>query len=162
MQKKRKLVAALACRNNGSRLFGKPLQNLDVNKGIKIIDNLIECIKSIEEIDNIVLGIAEGVENDIFKEIAMQKKIDFIIGDETDVLGRLIKCAEKVNATDVFRITSENPFLYFQSVKKLWKEFLDYNIDAIFQDEIVDGCGFEIITLAALKESHLKGEKKNG
>ena len=47
MQKKRKLVAALACRNNGSRLFGKPLQNLDVNKGIKIIDNLIECIKFI-------------------------------------------------------------------------------------------------------------------
>ena len=77
MQKKRKLVAALACRNNGSRLFGKPLQNLDVNKGIKIIDNLIECIKSIEEIDNIVLGIAEGVENDIFKEIAMQKKNRF-------------------------------------------------------------------------------------
>jgi spore coat polysaccharide biosynthesis protein SpsF len=161
MKKKRKLVAALACRNNGSRLFGKPLQNLDESKGVKIIDNLIDCIRSIDEIDEIVLGIAEGVENNIFKEIAIQKKINYIEGDEIDVLGRLIKCAEKVNATDVFRTTSENPFLYFQSVKKLWEEYLDNDIDAIFQDDIVDGCGFEIITLSALKESHRKGETKH-
>ena len=31
----RKLVAALACRINGSRLYGKPLQNLDIEKDIK-------------------------------------------------------------------------------------------------------------------------------
>ena len=59
---KRKL-AALACRNNGSRMFGKPLQNLDEKEGIKIIDNLIDCLKSINEIDEVVLGIAEGIEN---------------------------------------------------------------------------------------------------
>ncbi len=28
----RKLVACLACRNEGTRLYGKPLQNLDVKK----------------------------------------------------------------------------------------------------------------------------------
>ena len=38
---KRKLVAALACRNNGSRLFAKPLQNLDEKKNLKVIDYLI-------------------------------------------------------------------------------------------------------------------------
>ncbi len=161
MRKKRKLVAALACRNNGSRMFGKPLQNLDEIEGIKIIDNLIACLQSLEEIDKIVLGIAEGIENEIFKKIAKQKNIDFIIGDENDVLGRLIKCAEKVDATDIFRTTSENPFLYFQSVNKLWNEFIKNDIDAIFQDDIVDGCGFEIITLSALKKSHLNGENRH-
>ena len=39
---KRKLVAALACRNQGSRLYGKPLQNLDIEKGIRIIDNIVD------------------------------------------------------------------------------------------------------------------------
>ena len=34
----RKLVAAIACRNNGSRLYGKPLQNLDVIKKITFGD----------------------------------------------------------------------------------------------------------------------------
>ena len=36
---KKKLVAALACRNQGTRLYGKPIQNLDIENGITIIDN---------------------------------------------------------------------------------------------------------------------------
>ena len=47
----RKLVAALACRINGSRLYGKPLQNLDIEKGISILDNIIGCLKQIQVID---------------------------------------------------------------------------------------------------------------
>ena len=38
----RKLVAAIACRNQGSRLYGKPIQNLDVEDGITILDNNAE------------------------------------------------------------------------------------------------------------------------
>ena len=38
---KSKLVAAIACRNQGTRLYGKPIQNLDVENGIRIIDNII-------------------------------------------------------------------------------------------------------------------------
>ena len=30
---KKKLVAALACRNQGTRLYGKPIQNLDIENG---------------------------------------------------------------------------------------------------------------------------------
>ena len=158
---KRKLVAAIACRNKGTRLYGKPLQNLDEKKGIRIIDNIISCIREINVIDEIVLGIAEGPENEIFKLIAKEKKIDFIIGDEENVLSRLIKCGEKSKASDIFRITSESPFLYFQSVDSLWNEYKRENLDAIFQDDIIDGCGFEIISLKSLKKSHLKGLEKH-
>ena len=70
----RKLVAALACRNKGSRLYGKPLQNLDVKGEIRIIDHIIDHLKQIEIIDSIVLGIAEGKENEIYREIADEKK----------------------------------------------------------------------------------------
>jgi len=158
---KRKLVAAIACRNKGSRLYGKPLQNLDEKKGIRIIDNIINCIKEIKVIDEVVLGIADGPENQIFKFIAKEKNIDFIIGDEEDVLSRLIKCGERANASDIFRITSESPFMYFQSVNSLWGEYKKNKLDAIFQDEIIDGCGFEIISLEALKKAHKNGEKKH-
>ena len=158
---KRKLVAAIACRNKGSRLYGKPLQNLDVEDGITVIDNIIDHLNKIEIIDEIVLGIANGIENEVYIEIAKNKKIQFIKGDENDVLQRLIKCGEKVNATDIFRITSESPFMYYQSVKNLWELYLNKKLDAIFQDDIVDGCGFEIISMEALKTSHLRGDEKH-
>ena len=64
----RKLVAAIACRNQGTRLYGTPLQNLDVDKGIKILDNIILCLKSIKVIDEIVLGISTGIDNESYKK----------------------------------------------------------------------------------------------
>ena len=66
MIENRKLIAAIACRNKGSRLYGKPLQNLNETKGIKIIDNIIDCLLEVKVIDNIVLGISEGISENIF------------------------------------------------------------------------------------------------
>ena len=72
-----KLVAAIAVRNTGSRLYGKPIQNLDIMDSITILDNLVDCIKTISCIDEICLGISEGIENEIYIDIA--KKKDFNI-----------------------------------------------------------------------------------
>ena len=113
---KRKLIVALACRNTGSRLYGKPLQNLDIEKGISILDNIINCLKQIQAIDDIVLGIAEGAQNDVFVEYANAHNIGHIRGDEDDVLSRLIQCGDFGSATDIFRSTSESPFPYFDFV----------------------------------------------
>ena len=157
----KKLVAAIACRNQGTRLYGKPLQNLDVNNGIRIIDNVIDCLKTIDIIDEIVLGISEGVENEVFKSIAKQHQIKFIIGDEDDVLQRLILCGDKANATDIFRITSESPFLYFEAVNTIWDSHVINNRDVSFYEDVVDGVGFEIISLNSLKLSHKNGDKRH-
>lgn len=157
----RRLVAALACRNQGSRLYGKPLQNLDVVDSIRIIDNIIDCLKSLSCIDEIVLGISEGVDNEVFKEVANSKGLRYIIGDQTDVLGRLVTCGQLAEATDIFRVTSESPFLYFDEVESLWQLHQDQDLDATFMDEVVDGCGFEIIRLEALERSHANGDSRH-
>ena len=153
----RKLVAALACRNNGSRLFGKPIQNLDVKENITILDNIIQCLSKIPEIKEIVLGISCGDENKIFIEYAEKYKIKFIIGDEIDVLSRLIACGKIANGTDIFRVTSESPFVSYELVHNAWKTHIKNNTDAVFLDEVIDGCNFEIIKLDVLIESHKKG-----
>jgi len=157
----KKLVAALACRNNGSRLYGKPLQNLDINEGIRIIDNIVACLQSFDEISEVVLGISEGAENHDFIDYARANNLDFVIGDEKDVLSRLIKCGEHAGATDIFRVTSESPFAYHNLVKDAWNRHLDNESDATFLDDIIDGCGFEILNLSALQSSHAKGEDKH-
>ncbi|MFT5519443.1 MAG: spore coat polysaccharide biosynthesis protein SpsF [Enterobacterales bacterium] len=158
---KRKLVAALACRNQGTRLYGKPLQNLDVNNNVTILDNIVDCLKSIDCIEDIVLGISEGIENEIFKIIAKQKGIKYIVGDQTDVLSRLIQCGKLVDATDILRVTSESPFPYYEIIQEAWGDHVKNVVDATFLDEIVDGCGFEIISLQALSISHSKGKQKH-
>ncbi len=150
----RKLVAALACRNNGTRLFGKPVQNLDVKENITILDNIIQCLSKIPEIKEIVLGISCGDENKIFIEYAKKYNIKFIIGDEIDVLSRLIACGKIASGTDIFRVTSESPFVSYELVNNAWKTHLQNNTDAVFLDEVIDGCSFEIIKLDVLIESH--------
>ncbi len=157
----RRLVAALACRNQGSRLYGKPVQNLDVESGTRIIDNIIANLRATACIDEVVLGISEGVENEVFHSIAEQKGLRYVVGDETDVLGRLVACGRLAEATDIFRVTSESPFLYFEPVETAWQRYQDENADALFLDDVIDGCGFEIISQAALEASHSKGERKH-
>jgi spore coat polysaccharide biosynthesis protein SpsF len=158
---KRKLVAAIACRNQGSRLYGKPIQNLDVARGVRILDNIVDCLRTVDSIDEIVLGISEGGENLVFRDIAHAKGLRFITGDEQDVLSRLIACGDEAHATDIFRVTSESPFPYFEGISQAWQQHILENADATFLDEVVDGCSFEIIGLETLRESHAKGDSRH-
>ena len=157
----RKLVAVIACRNAGSRLYAKPFQNLDVSNGITILDQIIDCVSSLNDISQAVLAVSSGIENQIYLEYAKEKKLEAIVGDETDVLSRLITAGVQHGATDVFRVTSESPFLYFEGFDSVWKTYCEENLDAIFLDEIVDGCGFEVISVEALIKSHHLGNSRH-
>ena len=157
----RKLVAAIACRNQGARLYGKPVQNLDVDNGVRIIDNVVACLKSVEAIDEVVLGISEGIENKPYIDVAEELGLRHIIGDENDVLGRLVACGELAQATDIFRVTSESPFPYFEKIDEVWKQHCEEGSDATFLDNIVDGCSFEIMRHEALATSHRDGEDRH-
>ena len=100
---KRKLAAVLACRNNGKRLFGKPLQALDIETNWSILDQIIFTLKNIKIIDEIVLAISFGIENKCFIEYAKKNSLKYVEGDEIDVLQRLNKGLNNVGATDLFR-----------------------------------------------------------
>jgi len=154
--KNRKLVAALACRTQSTRLYSKPLQNLDVEAGISILDHIIACLSTLDAIDDIILGIAEGSANHIFIDYAKDKNIKYIIGSEADVLSRLILCGQLVGASDIFRITSESPFLCYEFVKPSWQRHVAEGAHATFLDYVIQGCNFEILSLPVLEEAHAK------
>jgi spore coat polysaccharide biosynthesis protein SpsF len=157
----RKLVACLACRNNGSRLYGKPLQNLDIKNRISVLDYMLQSIKSYKAVSETVLAISEGVENKIFIEIAKKHGIKYCVGSEEDVLDRLIKSAELVDATDIFRLTSESPFTYFEAIEKAWENHVSSNIDLTTLDNLPDGSGFEMIKLEAYQRSWTEGDDRH-
>ena len=161
MKSKKKLIAVLACRNDGSRLYGKPLQNLDIKNGISILDYLIESLKILEFISDIVIAISKGSSNKAFIEYAKKNKIKYVIGDEIDVLSRLIKSGKKYKATDVLRVSSESPFKYYKPLRKAWSNHSKYNYDFTTLVDVIDGIGFEIISMKALNYSHKHGTKKH-
>ena len=161
MTNNRKLVAAIACRMNGTRLYAKPLHYLDIENGVTILDNIINCLEGIDAIDEIVLAISEAPENVAFEVFAQNRNLRFVKGDEHDVLGRLVKAGEAAEATDIFRVTSESPFVQFEQIDELWDQHVVRNNDGTFFDDTLDGCGFEIISLQALSQSHKNGEERH-
>ncbi|PIQ85204.1 MAG: acylneuraminate cytidylyltransferase [Candidatus Omnitrophica bacterium CG11_big_fil_rev_8_21_14_0_20_45_26] len=152
-----KLAAVLACRNQSSRLYAKPLQNLDVKQGISILDFLIRQLKTKKEINAIVLAISEAPENIIFKGVAERHQVPFVSGDDDDVLGRLIKGANLVAADQVFRVTTESPYCYLDNLQVIYDEHCRKNIDYSSTSGLPDGAYFEIIRYQALKRSWDEG-----
>lgn len=157
----RKLIAALACRNGGSRLYGKPLQNLDVENRVSVLQHMVDLLRTIDVVDGIVLGIAEGVGNLSYIDFARKNGLSYIIGDEKDVLGRLVQCGERERATDILRLTTESPFPYYEGIQEAWKKHVSENYDMSCLDEVPVGSGFEIIRLETLKYAHTHGEDRH-
>lgn len=157
----RKLVACLACRNQGSRLYGKPLQNLDIENRITILEYMISALKLYPHISEIVLGISEGSDNIVYKEIAEKNGVGYIVGSEEDVLSRLIECCENVYGSDIFRLTTESPFTFFEAIDEAWQLHVKEGNDLTALDNLPDGSGFEIIKLEAYQRSWMQGEKRH-
>jgi spore coat polysaccharide biosynthesis protein SpsF len=154
----RRLVAAYACRAGGTRLYGKPLQNLEA--GYTILDHLLAGTKVAPEIDQIVLGISEGTENLPFMDVAARHGIGFILGSQKDVLQRLIQCGRAGGATDVFRVTTECPFPGWEFLAEAWRRHQDEGNDITVTDMLPEGCNFEIYKIEALERAHSEGEDK--
>jgi spore coat polysaccharide biosynthesis protein SpsF len=155
----RRLVAALACRNSGTRLYAKPLQKLHGDQSI--LDQIIVALKRLPAIDEIVLGIAEGNANLGFVEVAEAHGIGYVVGDEQDVLMRLIQCGRAGKASDVFRVTTECPWFAYGLLAPVWREHQARGNDITVSDRLPEGLNFEIYSLAALQRAHDRGTGKD-
>lgn len=152
--------AILACRVQGSRLYGKPLQPL-VNGGITIIESLIEYLKAIKHIRKIILAISTGNENYGFIRMAEKYKLPYVIGDERDVLQRILDAAKQEKSENVFRITTEGPFVIFEYADAIIEEFVRGGYDWAYYKDVPEGTGFELISTKALQKSHYEGTSKH-
>jgi spore coat polysaccharide biosynthesis protein SpsF len=152
------VAAVIPCRIYSTRLLAKPLQYVG---NFTILELLITQLKKSKSIDEIILAIAKSDGKDLFVEFAKKHKIKFLIGDEIDVLGRLIAGMKKVNANILFRVTSENPFVYWEGIDNLIKNHIDGNFDLSFYGGLPVGSSYEIVSLNSLKFSHKHGTKKH-
>ncbi len=152
-------MAALACRNVGSRLYGKPLQK--INDSVSIIDQIVLALQRLGAMDEIVLGISEGTPNLPFIDVAHAHHVSFILGDPVDVLFRLIQCGRAGRATDVFRVTTECPWFAYDMLPDLWHAHVEQGNDITVTDRLPEGLNFEIYSLDALERAHARGSSRD-
>lgn len=157
----KKVDAILACRVNGTRLYGKPLQYIDIKNEITILENLVKYINTSKNINSICLAISEEKENYGFIELAEKNNWKYVIGDKHDVLARVLKGAEKFNTDIIFRNTTENPFMYFEKMDELISNHINNNYDYSTYSDLPDGTSFELINADALRLSHKNGSSKH-
>ena len=162
-----KIVAALACRNTGKRLYAKPLQRLGEKTILQHIIDQLHNLRQNKTVQGslpfdleIVLGIAEGIDNLIFQTIAKENKIGFIVGNEKDVQFRLLQCAHLAKAEIILRLTTESPFVAWEYFESAYRVFREENCDFVTVRNLPDGSSFELIRTEALKRAHDRGNEQ--
>jgi N,N'-diacetyllegionaminate synthase len=158
LPKRLRVVATLACRAGGSRLYGKPVQRIGDRT---ILEYLVARLASVSRIDQIVLAISEGVENELFIEYADKLGLEYIIGSEVDVQERLIIAGEHAHADLLLRSTTESPFVYTDNIEDLIERHIKEKADISVTEGLPDGSYCEIITLSSLKDAHERGEPRH-
>ena len=132
----------IACRVNSTRLFGKPLQKIGE---YTILEHLTNQIRKSKIISEIVLAISKNPGNEVFIDFAKEHKLKFVLGDEKDVLKRLIQGARSVNADIVLRISPENPFIFWEGIDTVLRKHISRKYDFSLVVSVPLGSGFEVI-----------------
>ncbi len=103
-----KIVSTIECRMSSTRLPGKVLMPL---AGKLVLQILVERLRKVKQIDEVVLATTTNSADDIIVELATKIKCPYFRGSENDVLKRVLEAAQKFKADIIVEITGDCPFL---------------------------------------------------
>ena len=156
-----KFDAILPCRVTGTRLYGKPLQLLDIENRITILEYLVKYIEKSKYLNNIILAIAESNGNEGFIDLAEKNGWKYIYGNEIDMLGRMVKAAEQFGTKHIFQGSTESPYLFYNNIDDIFEEHVKDNYDLSKISELPEGSSWAFYKTDALKTSHKKGSSRH-
>lgn len=103
-----KVVASIEARMTSTRLPGKVLMPV---LGQPILYYLIERLKSISQVDEIVLATTVNSQDDALEDFARSNNIHCYRGSEDDVMLRVIEAVQSINGNTIVEITGDCPIL---------------------------------------------------
>ena len=147
-------VVAIVQARLGSKRFPRKVLSLIHDK--TALEMLITRLKRAQTIDQIVLAIPIGPENDELLTFAKNLNIDCTRGSEDDVLDRFYKAAEVSNPDFVVRITADCPLIDPKIVDQVVHLCINNNYEYASTDEsFPDGLDVEVCKFAMLREAWL-------
>ena len=103
-----KIVSTIEARMTSSRLPGKVLMEAH-NK--PMLKHLVERLKRVPSINEIVLATTSNSTDDPLVKFAKKENIHFFRGSENNVMGRVIGAAKSINADVIVEITGDCPLV---------------------------------------------------
>jgi spore coat polysaccharide biosynthesis protein SpsF len=135
-----------------TRLPGKHL--LEV-MGKPMLSHLIDRLKVVESIDNIVIATTIKSKDDILVEFAQNNKVDVYRGSEEDVMGRVLEAATFFNADVICEVTGDCPIIDPELVEQLIQTYLNSSADYVNNADqgLPNGMGSQIFSTSTLAKS---------
>ena len=117
----------LQARTGSTRLPGKMVK--DFYKGKTIVDIILQKLLLVFKPEQIVVATTIHKNDDKLVEAAHRNGVNIFRGDEQDVLGRFISCAENFEANKIVRICADNPFLLPEYITPLIDNLNNKNLE---------------------------------
>ena len=148
-----KVVATIEARMTSSRLPGKVLLPV---LGQPMLYYLVNRLKSVNLISEIVLATTTNATDDVLIDFARQEGIFFYRGSEEDVMSRVIGAAETTNADVIVEITGDCPIIDPDLVEQTIQMYLHHDAAYVSNTHISsypDGMDTQVFSLKSLKRS---------
>ncbi len=152
--------AIIEARMNSSRLPGKMMKKI-LNK--PIIDYLIDRLKVIKEIDQIIIATTKNKKDNLLVKFAKKKNLNFYRGSENNVLQRVVRASKKFQVKNIVSICGDNPILDPYIISKMIKVHKRYKYDCVtnsFVKSFPRGMDAVIIKQKLLQKSLKYGSSK--
>ena len=158
---KKKIIAIVQTRLNSIRFPGKALKKIN---GTTTIELLYRRLKKSKQIDDIVIATSKNRKNSKLINFLKNKKINFFVGDDEDVLKRYHDAASKWQANIIVRVTGDSilidPYLVDNFIKIFKKKKIDY-LSNTYPETYPDGLDVEIFTMKTLKIANKNAKGKH-
>jgi spore coat polysaccharide biosynthesis protein SpsF len=148
-----KNTAIIQARIGSTRLPYKMMLSLN---GKPIIEWVIRRVQKSKLLDNIIVAIPIGEDNDVLAKYINSLDVKVFRGSEDNVLNRFYEAIKNIDTTNIIRVCADNPLIDGNEIDNLinfYKEnSCDYAYNHIPKNNLYpDGLGAEIISFDLLK-----------
>lgn len=153
--KKMKVVAIIEARMTSSRLPGKHF--LQAN-GKPMLRHLVDRLKNISSIDEIVIATTINKTDDVLVDFANDAGVCVYRGSENDVMGRVLDAAKAFDAEVICEVTGDCPIIDPELVEQVIQTFHKNEKNNVVyinngQSGLPDGMSAQVFKFSALKKS---------
>ena len=155
--------AIIQCRFNSTRLPAKIL--LPLNENICSLDFLLENLRSIKSIKNIIISTPDDQYKDLFEAYAKKHNVKFYSPnvDPKNVLKRFYLTSKKYKSNNILRITSDCPFINIHLVSEMIQKYTNENLEFLTNNSprfVPHGFDCEIFSRALINKIYKNAKTK--
>ena len=153
-----KIGAIIQARFGSTRLPNKVMLPLPVGSEKTIISEVIERVKDVSEISNVIVATSISKVNDDLESYIDSLKVECYRGSENDVLSRFYEIIIKHNFEYVIRLTGDNPIVDNKLLKEFISNFISNDLDYSYSNNLPLGCNFEMMKASEIIKAYKNTE----